>query len=87
MLNNFCIVCNRIADLHVVVIRVGLSGAPQLGVIHPGAFVVEFTPVPEREGAELAFGRPTNRLAVSSWGGKASLHESKGYENALNEHV
>ena len=66
----------------MVVIGVGLGGAPQTGVIHLGAFVVEFAFVSEWKDAV----RPFHRLTVSSWGSKASLQEGKGDENALDQH-
>ena len=71
------------------VIEVGLRGAPQLGVFHPGAFVVELALVPEWEDTGLV---PVGAvepycLAVSSRSSKASLQEGKGDESALNQHV
>ena len=56
-----CFVPLNTAYPHVVVIGVGLGGAPQTGVIHIGAFVVEFAPVSEWKDAV----RPFLRLTVS----------------------
>ena len=77
-----CYVPLNTAYPHAVVIGVGLGGAPQAGVIHLGAFVVEFALVSEWKDAVRSF----HRLTISPLYSKASMQEGKGDENALNQH-
>ena len=70
----------------MVVIGVGLGGAPQLGVGHLGALVIDDPSKLEWKDAVLAFVRPSHHLAASPRSGKASLHKGKSDENVQNQH-
>ena len=71
----------------MVVVGVGLSGAPQLGVLHPGALVVESFLIPEWEDARLALvGSANSRTTRPGSSRKASCHEEDKWENALGQH-